>query len=145
MSCTPHVPVIPSFPPSIFWCHSFGACRLLCLSRCASRLHVPAAPHCEQPGSGIIVMSCTPHAALILSFSPSNFQKHSCRAASSWTSQDNNTLQNKPQTHLRVTLNACTILDRTYQTCCSHSTSTTSLDGLTSWSGCLISLPSSQS
>ena len=59
--------------------------------------------------------------------------------------QDNNTLQNKPKTQLLVTSNACTILDRTYQTYCKHSSSTTSLDDLTPRSGCLILLPSSQS
>ena len=50
MSCPFHVTVVPSFPPSIFGCHSPGAHSLLCPSRCASRLHVPAAPQCKQRG-----------------------------------------------------------------------------------------------
>ena len=29
--CKPRVAVIPSFPPSIFWCHSLGARNFLCL------------------------------------------------------------------------------------------------------------------
>ena len=54
-SCTPHVPVIPSFPPSIFWCHSPSAHSFLCLSHCVSHLHVL---HCKQPRSNIPVMPC---------------------------------------------------------------------------------------
>ena len=77
MSYTSHVSVIPSFMPSIFRCHSLGDCNS-CLSHCASRLHVLVAPH-KQPGSNILVMSCTPHVTLIPSFPPSLFWQQSCR------------------------------------------------------------------
>ena len=79
-SNTPHVPVILSFLLSIFWCHSPSVRSLLCLSLCASCLHVLAAPHCKQLESGIPVMSYTPHVPIITSFSPSIFQQHSCHA-----------------------------------------------------------------
>ena len=103
------VHVVPSFPPSIFRCHSPGAHSLLCSSRCTSHLHFPAAPQCKQRGL-----------------------------------ETKNTLENKPKTHVLVTVNVCTILDRTHQTYCRHSSSTTSLDDLAPRSGCLISLPSLQ-
>ena len=42
------------------------------------------------------------------------------------------------------TLKACTTQDQTYQTCCSHSSSTTSPDDLAPGSGAFISLPGPQ-
>ena len=137
----------------MFWCHSPGARNLLCLSSCASHLHVPVAPHCKQPRSSIPVMFYTPHTALIPSFSPSIFRQHSCHARIwlGFSRQQNTAKQTKNplvsytnKCNLFLYKDASTILNRTYQTCCSHSNSTTLLDDLAPRSSCLISLSNPQ-
>ena len=151
-------------PCHIIWCHarftslsshlsrpwSFGVTHLAHIACCTS-LAVPLAFTSQQLHTAnnrdLASLWCPARPTLPSSrlFLPPSSDSNRVALVFGWVSQGNNTLQKKLKTHLLVTLNACTILDRTYQTCCSHSNSTTSLHNIAQWSGYLISVPSSQS
>ena len=104
---------------SLTWRPQLIAPLSLFLSHCASRLHVPVIP----------------------SFSPSIFQQHSCCARICLGLSRQQYTAKQTKNGLVSYTNFGTIIDTTYLTCCSHSSSTTTLYDLAPQSGSILLPP----